>query len=129
MSEAPPLDVSAPHPAEGSVADGFEPVAAQFAQHLVSGDEIGAALCVYQRGGCVVDVWGGLADVATGRRWRHDTRIVVFSVTKGFTAMALHLLADRGRLDWDDLVADHWPGFGRSKPKSSAGRKPFESSA
>ena len=121
MSSAAPAHMTdtapvrpAPAPAEGSFADGFERVAEQFARQLAAGDEIGAGLCVYHRGRRVVDVWGGIADVASGRRWDHDTRVVLFSVTKGITAMALHLLADRGRLDWDAPVASHWPGFARS---------------
>ncbi len=101
----------APGPAYGSYADGFAPVARAFAQHLRDGREIGAALTVYQRGRCVVDLWGGIADVESGRPWQRDTRVVVFSVTKGLAAMALSLLADRGKLDWDAPVAHYWPGF------------------
>jgi CubicO group peptidase (beta-lactamase class C family) len=89
-------------------------VAAQFARHLEDGAEIGAAFSVYHRGRRVVDLWGGMADVATRRAWAADTRVVVFSVTKGFTAMALHLLADRRRLDWDAPVARYWPAFARN---------------
>jgi len=103
--------VPAPHPARGHVAPGFEPLARVFAAQLESGSEVGAGLCVYQRGRCVVDLWGGLADVATRRAWEEDTRIVVFSVSKGLAAMALHLLADRGLLDWSAPVSTYWPGF------------------
>lgn len=109
----PALPHAAPSPAQGSVADGYAPVAARFARHLADGDEIGAAFCVYHRGRRVVDLWGGSADLATSRAWAGDTRVVVFSVTKGFAAMALHLLADRGALAWEAPVARHWPGFGR----------------
>jgi len=98
-------------PARGSYADGFAPLAERFAAQLRDGSEIGAGLTVYQRGRCVVDLCGGLADVRTGRPWEHDTRIVVFSVTKGLVAMALALLADRGKLDWDAPVASAWPEF------------------
>jgi len=58
-------------------------------------------------------VWGGLADTRRGVPWERDTRAMVFSVTKGFAAMALHLLADRGLLDFDAPVATYWPGFAR----------------
>ncbi|HEV7735157.1 MAG TPA: serine hydrolase domain-containing protein [Candidatus Binatia bacterium] len=114
MSARAPLRHAAPAPALGSVDDGYEPVAARFAAHLAAGDEIGSAVSVHHRGRRVVDVWGGWADPATRRPWAEDTRIVVFSVTKGFAAMALHLLADRGLLDWDAPVARYWPGFGRN---------------
>lgn len=102
----------APWPAKGSFADGFEPVAEQFAAHLKSGLELGAGLSVTLRGAHVVDLWGGVADVETAAPWEADTRAVVFSVTKGLVAMALNVLADRGKLSWDEPVASLWPAFG-----------------
>ncbi len=104
----------APLPAGGTYSEGFEPVARVFAEHLRSGAEIGAGLTIHHRGRCVVDLYGGLADVERGIPWRRDTRVVVFSVTKGLAAMALMLLDDRGRLDWDAPVSAYWKGFGRA---------------
>jgi CubicO group peptidase (beta-lactamase class C family) len=105
------LSNPAPAPALGSYEDGFEPLARRFASNLADGLEIGAGLAVYHRGRCVADLWGGLADARTRRLFEHDSRVVVFSVTKGFAAMALHLLADRGQLEWSAPVATYWPGF------------------
>ena len=82
-----------------------------FKENLARGEEIGAAFCVYHRGALVVDLWAGLADVKTARPWQRDTRVVLFSVTKGFAAMAMNMLADRGAFDWDAPVAGVWPGF------------------
>jgi CubicO group peptidase (beta-lactamase class C family) len=104
----------APHPARGRVADGFEPVARVFAEQIERGDEVGASFSVYLRGQPVVDLWGGMADSASQRPWQRDTRIVVFSVTKGLAAMAMHMLADRGVFDWDEPVADHWRAFAKA---------------
>lgn len=103
----------APSPARGTYADGYGEVARVFAASLASGEEIGAALCVERHGVRVVDLFGGMADTARQTPWEGDTRLVVFSVTKGFAAMALHLLADRGLFAWDEPVATYWPGFGR----------------
>lgn len=105
----------APFPARGTYADGFEPVARVFSESLARGEEIGAGFTVYQRGACVVDLHGGLADVESNRPWADDTRIVVFSVSKGLVAMAFHLLAERGLLHWDAPVASYWPGFAQAK--------------
>ncbi|RAL20435.1 hypothetical protein DL240_16655 [Lujinxingia litoralis] len=110
---SPTMPNLAPYPARGSYADGFEPVARTFARQLERGEEIGAGFTVYRKGECVVDLWGGLADVETQRPWERDTRVVLFSVTKGFVAMALHLLVSRGQLKWDAPVESYWPGFGR----------------
>jgi CubicO group peptidase (beta-lactamase class C family) len=104
----------APSPALGTYADGFAPVATAFASQLRSGAEIGAGVTVYHRGRCVVDLWGGMADVERDVPWRRDTRAVLFSVTKGLAAMALALLADRGALEWDAPVATYWPRFGQA---------------
>ena len=101
----------APSPVSGSYADGFAPVAERFAAQVRDGAEVGAGFTVYHRGRCVVDLWGGSADLTRAQPWARDTRIVVFSVTKGLAAMALALLADRGQLDWDAPVATYWPGF------------------
>ena len=112
------LTVPAPAPCGGACAPGFEPVVERFAAQLRAGEEVGAGLAVYHRGRCVVDLWGGQADVARETPWTRDTRIVVFSVTKGLAAMALALLADRGQLDWDAPVATYWPGFAASGKQS-----------
>jgi CubicO group peptidase (beta-lactamase class C family) len=101
----------AQYPACGSYADGFEEVARVFTSQLLDGSEIGAGLSVYHHGERVVNLWGGIADVRMGTPWQEDTRAVLFSITKGLTAMGLQLLADRGRLDWDAPVAACWPAF------------------
>jgi len=62
----------------------------------------------------MVDLWGGVADVATGRRWTEDTIVGVFSSTKGVTAVAANLAIERGLLDPDAAVAKYWPEFGAS---------------
>ncbi len=108
------LNNQAPYPAKGSYADGYGPVARQFAAHLERGEEVGGAVSVYHRGDRVVDLHGGVADVASHRRWEHDSRIVLFSVTKGFMAMAMTMLADRGQLDWDAPVSEYWPAFSQA---------------
>jgi CubicO group peptidase (beta-lactamase class C family) len=70
----------------------------------------GAAVCVYHRGRKVVDLWAGVRN-AEGHAWQADTLAMSFSTTKGVVATALHVLADRGLLDYDDPVAKHWPEF------------------
>lgn len=104
--------------AAGEYADGYERLADAFARQLADGSQIGAALCVYRDGKPVVDLWGGLADREADRAWQRDTRIVVFSVTKGLAAMAFHLLADRGQFGWDEPVSVYWPGFAANGKES-----------
>lgn len=95
----------------GEVATGFEPVREVFAANFLQHGDIGAAVCVYQHGRPVVDLWGGVADAETGRPWTRDTLQLVYSVTKGATATAAHMLAERGALDLDAPAATYWPEF------------------
>ncbi|MDT8990530.1 serine hydrolase domain-containing protein [Curvibacter sp. APW13] len=110
----PDPDHVVPAPLQGHCHPHFAGVARQFARSFVDGEEIGAALCVYHRGECVVDLWGGWADREQRVPWQADTLIVVFSVTKGLAAMALNLAAERGAFDWDAPVARYWPGFAQN---------------
>jgi len=80
---------------------------------IADGREIGLQVAAYHRGELVIDAWGGLADEATGRRVDGDTLFNVFSVTKAVAATAIHVLADRGLLDYDQPVTRYWPEYGR----------------
>ena len=91
---------------QGHCAPAFERVSRQFALHFETGQEVGAGLCVYHRGEMVVDLWGGLADPDTRTPWTADTLSVVFSVSKGLTAIALNLAAERGSFAWDAPVVE-----------------------
>lgn len=73
----------------------------------------GAAVCVYHRGECVADLWGGDRD-EIGRPWQADTMSPSFSTTKGVASTIVHVLVDRGLLDYDRRVAEYWPEFGQA---------------
>ncbi len=72
----------------------------------------GAALAVYHRGELVVDLWGGRRNA--DEPWQRDTLAMCFSTTKGVASTALHVLADRGKLDYDAPVATYWPEFAQA---------------
>jgi CubicO group peptidase (beta-lactamase class C family) len=99
---------------DGWTAAGFEGVRDRFEKNFADGLEVGAAFSAYHRGRQVVDLWGGIADEATGRPWVEDTLVVVFSTTKGATAVCANKLADEGRLDVNAPVAEYWPEFAQS---------------
>jgi CubicO group peptidase (beta-lactamase class C family) len=73
----------------------------------------GAAVCVYHRGECVVDLWGGYKD-DEGTLWSRDTMAPSFSTTKGVAATLLHIHADRGLIDYDERVCHYWPEFAQA---------------
>jgi CubicO group peptidase (beta-lactamase class C family) len=97
---------------DGQLHPAFQPVATALRRQL-SVYPGGAAVCVYHRGECVVDLWGGVRDEA-GTPWARETMSPSFSTTKGVAATALHVLVDRGMLDYEDRVARHWPEFGQA---------------
>src|SRR2546423_8239717 len=95
----------------GTCHPDFAGVAAAFSENFSSRGEVGAAVCLTVDGETVVDLWAGTADPASGRSWERDTRVVVFSCTKGAVALCAHILADRGDVDLDAPVAEFWPEF------------------
>lgn len=97
----------------GTCKPGFERVAEAFGRNFEVNGEIGASVCLTVGGETVVDLWGGVADPKTGTPWRQDTVSIVFSCTKGATALCAHVLASRGKLDLDAPVVELWPEFGQ----------------
>ncbi len=95
---------------DGSVTDRrFEEVAALACKLAESAG--GGALCVYLDGASVLDVWTGERDPTSRLPWEHDTMAMSWSTTKGVTSTVLHMLADRGSLDYDAPIARYWPEF------------------
>ncbi|MDI3403742.1 serine hydrolase domain-containing protein [Streptomyces cavernicola] len=95
----------------GWVDAGYGAVADAFARNFQDFPELGAATTVFVDGRKVVELWGGVADERTGRRWEQDTVVPVFSCANGLVAVSVHLLAQEGLLDLDAPVADYWPEF------------------
>jgi CubicO group peptidase (beta-lactamase class C family) len=96
---------------QGRVAKGYEAVAEAFRGNLLEDGDLGAAFAAVRGGEVVVDLWGGVADRETSDPWRKETLVLVFSGTKGFVAVALLILLERGLLDLDEEVGRYWPGF------------------
>ena len=80
----------------GTVEPGFEGVRDAFAANFAEHGEVGAGFSLVADGRTVVDLWGGVADAATGAPYTEDTLQLVFSSTKGATALCANLLAQRG---------------------------------
>jgi CubicO group peptidase (beta-lactamase class C family) len=96
---------------EGAVRGGFEAVREAFADNFARRGELGGACCAYHRGEKVVDLWGGIRNKQTNEPWERDTMVLVYSATKGLSAMALALAHSRGWLDYEEYVCRYWPAF------------------
>jgi CubicO group peptidase (beta-lactamase class C family) len=94
----------------GSVSKGYERVRDAFEANFREGGEVGAAFCLHVKSRKVVDLWGGTVDVG-GKTWKENTPALVFSTTKGATAICAMMLVQQKRLDVDAPVATYWPEF------------------
>jgi CubicO group peptidase (beta-lactamase class C family) len=96
----------------GHTAQGWENIRTVFEQNLIDGLDIGASLCIYYRGKCVVDLCGGWKDAQKKEEpYTPDTLQLVYSTSKGITSAAIALCVERGWLDYDAPVAQYWPEF------------------
>ncbi len=96
--------------------DDFADVARTFRRQIQRTNG-GAAVSVYHRGELVIDLWGGVRDIDAPdgpAPWDRDTVAMCFSTTKGVVSTALHVLADRGEVAYDEPVATYWPEFAQN---------------
>jgi CubicO group peptidase (beta-lactamase class C family) len=75
------------------------------------GYERGIQLAVYLDGKLVVDVFAGVTDATAKRPVDGETLFPVFSCTKGIASTLAHILAERGKLNYDAPIAEYWPAF------------------
>ncbi len=102
---------------QGYVHPDFGRVADLLSKQIPRNRPGGAALTVYHKGQCVVDIWGGTKN-RDGDPWQSDTLSLSFSTTKGVASTLLHILVDQGYLNYDDPVSRHWPEFGQKSKKN-----------
>lgn len=105
-------------PIEGFVAPGLERVRDEFEANFRQRGEVGASVHVVVDGEVVVDLWGGLADVESGRPWERDTLVNFYSAGKPFVACLVLRLVDAGLIGLDDPVGSVWPAFASGDKES-----------
>ncbi len=96
---------------KGETSRGFEPVRLAY-ENLWQGIEVGSSLCIFHKGEKVVDLWGGYQDRDMTREWMADTLVNVYSTSKGIAALAIAVLHDEGKIDYQEKVVTYWPEFG-----------------
>ncbi len=101
-------------PFHGHCDPAFGQVREVFEQNFADYDQVGARIAVIRENETVVDLWGGFKTEEKEAEWDESTLVNCMSVTKGVVALAAHLLAERGLLDYDTPVAAYWPEFGRA---------------
>ena len=98
----------------GFVEPEFESVKQIFIENFKNGEEVGAACAAYHKGKKVVDLWGGYRDKKSKDPWKEDTLVLVFSTTKGISAMTVALAHSKGYFDYDDKVSNYWSEFAKN---------------
>src|SRR5438477_8022115 len=76
-----------------------------------AGDVPGAAVIVIHNGDVALRKTYGLADVENHIAVRSKTNFRLASVTKQFTAAAIEILAERGKLHYDDPIGTFLPSL------------------
>ncbi|QRP49889.1 serine hydrolase [Amycolatopsis sp. FDAARGOS 1241] len=92
----------------GAVRPGFDAVREAFAQ-VAAQTSGGVAFSVFRRGEPVVELCAGAA--SPGVPWTPETRVVLFSGTKGVVATLMAILTARGVIGPRERVARYWPEF------------------
>ena len=95
---------------EGFYDPKFKAVYEAFVENFEADREVGANVALYLENQLVVDLWGGFKE-RDGEPWTRDTISMVYSNTKGATALCAHVAADKGLLDIDAPVSRYWPEF------------------
>ena len=80
---------------------------------VASGREIGVQVAAYLDGRQIVNAVAGAADHTSGNPVTPDTPFFSFSTAKGLTSTAVHVLAERGEIDYDLRIAEVWPEYAR----------------
>lgn len=84
---------------------------ARVTQVLKQHDVPGMAIAIVEDGNIVKAQGYGVRRLGTAEAVDADTIFPTGSTGKAFTAAALAILVDEGKLDWEDKVIDHLPAF------------------
>ncbi|MCC7387280.1 MAG: beta-lactamase family protein [Phycisphaerales bacterium] len=103
-----------------SLDDRLAWISAEFDRALAEHHAPGAALAVIKDGEVILLGGFGVADTDTGRPVTPDTRFAVGSTTKAFTASAIGMLVDEGRMSFDEPARTHLPAFHLADPDADS---------
>src|SRR5262249_25568690 len=97
-----------------------DPIDKLIADALATWEVPGAAVVIVTRDRVVSLNGYGRRELGREHPVTADTIFPLASCTKAFTTALLAMLADDGKLGWDDLVRKHWPDFHLADPLADA---------
>jgi CubicO group peptidase (beta-lactamase class C family) len=86
-------------------------IQSQLDQFVAEDSERGIQVAVYHHGNLVVNAFAGTTGAPGEGRVDAGTLFPVFSTTKGMAATLIHLLVERGSIDYETPIAEVWPEF------------------
>jgi len=92
---------------KGYTAPGFENVRNVFIENFILRNEKGAALTVYYKDTIVVNLYGGYKNKKK-ELWDDETLVLIFSASKGITALTVAVAVSDGMFSYDDKISDLW---------------------
>lgn len=95
---------------------GLESLDAHVARVQATFNVPGIAVAIVRDGAVLLERGYGLREIGRPEPVDAHTAFAIASNTKAFTAAALAMLMDEGKLTWDDRVIDHLPWFQMSDP-------------
>lgn len=84
---------------------------AYYEKSRIDFDVPGLAVAIVKDGEIIFAEGFGVKNIETGEPVDSKTMFPIASNTKAFTASALAILVDEGKISWDDKVVDHLPYF------------------
>lgn len=88
----------------------------QIQQALSAFHTPGMSVAIVHKGKVVLSQGYGMANIENGQAVNSATYFRIASLSKAFTASALAILVDEGKLSWDDKVIDYLPNFRMQNP-------------
>src|SRR5690606_34296078 len=83
-------------------------------RQVEEGRQIGVQVCAYKDGAPIVDEVAGTLGPDDSRPVQPDSLFHCWSTTKGVASTLVHILADRGVIDYDAPVSRYWPAFAQN---------------
>lgn len=93
---------------EDKVFEGFDALAEKALKDFSC---VGAAVAVIKEGKVILSKGYGYRDLKTKAPVDSNTVFAIGSASKAFCSMAVGLLADQGKIDWDKPVREYMPDF------------------
>ncbi|MCC4592681.1 serine hydrolase [Xanthomonas campestris pv. cannae] len=106
-----PAPTAVPAPAPAALPPGLQDLDAQVERVRKQFDVPGIAIAIVKDGQVVLERGYGVRELGKPEPVDAQTLFAIASNTKAFTAAALSILADEGKLKLEDRVVDHLPWF------------------